>query len=85
MSDKRHPVSVNKEDATPFALSTWVIFTNRAVDYTPVVALIRVIAILLLTSLISAQQASSPEIGHSNTPKPKLPFITESSASKATP
>jgi hypothetical protein len=38
-------------------------------------AVIRVIAILLLTSLISAQEASVPETVHSNTPEPKLPFI----------
>jgi len=36
---------------------------------------IRLIAILLLTGLGSAQEFSSPELGRSNTPKPKLPVV----------
>jgi hypothetical protein len=36
---------------------------------------IRFAAILLLTSFVSAQEGSSPKIGHSNTPKPKLPVV----------
>jgi hypothetical protein len=36
-------------------------------------ALIRLIAFLLATSLVSGQERSSPRIGQSNTPKPKLP------------
>jgi hypothetical protein len=38
-------------------------------------ATLRVIAILLLTSLASGQDISTPEIGRSNTPKPKLPVV----------
>jgi hypothetical protein len=38
-------------------------------------AVIRLIAILLVTSLVSAQEPSSPKIGLSNTPKPKLPVV----------
>jgi len=37
--------------------------------------MIRLIAILLATSLVSGQELSSPEIGRSNTPKPKLPVV----------
>jgi len=36
---------------------------------------IRLIAFLLVTSLVSGQEASSPKIGQSNTPKPRLPVI----------
>jgi hypothetical protein len=38
-------------------------------------AALRVIAILLLTSLLSGQEVSTPKIGLSNTPKPKLPVV----------
>jgi len=36
-------------------------------------AVIRLIAFLLLTSLVGGQEPSSPRIGQSNTPKPELP------------
>ncbi len=36
---------------------------------------IRLIAVLLLCSLLSAQEASEPEIGRSNTPEPKPPVV----------
>lgn len=36
---------------------------------------IRLIATLLVTSLVSGQEPSSPKIGQSNTPKPKLPVV----------
>jgi hypothetical protein len=35
----------------------------------------RIAAILLLSSLATAQDVSSPEIGRSNTPKPKIPVV----------
>jgi hypothetical protein len=38
---------------------------------------IRLIAILLLTTLACGQDASTPEIGRSNTPKPKLPVVDD--------
>jgi len=36
---------------------------------------IRLIAILWLTCVVSGQETSTPEIGRSNTPLPKLPFV----------
>lgn len=35
------------------------------------------IAILLLTSLVTSQEVSTPEIGLSDTPKPKLPVVDD--------
>jgi hypothetical protein len=43
--------------------------------YTQVVTVIRLTAILLVTSLVGGQEFSSPKIGQSNTPLPKLPVI----------
>jgi hypothetical protein len=40
-------------------------------------AAIRLATILLLTSLAGAQGSSTPQIGHSNTPIPKLPVIDD--------
>jgi hypothetical protein len=40
-------------------------------------ASIRLITILLLTSLASGQQPTNPKIGQSNTPKPELPVIDD--------
>jgi hypothetical protein len=38
-------------------------------------AAIRLIAVVLLTSLLNGQEASTPQIGKSHTPKPKLPVV----------
>jgi hypothetical protein len=38
-------------------------------------AVVRLIAVLLVTSLVNGQEPSSPKIGQSNTPKPKLPVV----------
>ena len=40
-------------------------------------AIVRLIAILLLASLASAQELSSPKVGHCKTPKPKLPVVDD--------
>jgi hypothetical protein len=40
-------------------------------------AAIRLIAIVLLTSLLNGQEASTPQIGKSQTPKPKLPVVDD--------
>jgi hypothetical protein len=51
------------------------VFANRVLDLYSGMTVIRLIAILLLTSLVSGQEFSSPKIGQSNTPKPKLPVV----------
>lgn len=38
---------------------------------------IRLVAVLLLTSLLNGQEASSPRIGQSHTPKPRLPVVDD--------
>jgi hypothetical protein len=38
---------------------------------------IRLIAVVLLTSLLNGQEATAPQIGKSHTPKPKLPVVDE--------
>jgi len=40
-------------------------------------SVIRLIAILLATSLVSGQEPSTPKIGQSNTPEPKLPVVDD--------
>jgi len=40
-------------------------------------AAIRLIAMLIMTALVSGQEVSTPKIGQSNTPKPKLPVIDD--------
>jgi hypothetical protein len=40
-------------------------------------AVMRLIAIVLVTSLLSGQEPTSPKVGQSHTPKPKLPVVDD--------